>query len=301
MMAAEIVPLPDISHRAPRLRHRILRDPAVLADFVRNLREGIYVTTADGRILDANSAFLRMFGVSSLRHLRRFTAERLLVDPARRAEELAILARDGGVREFELEIRRPDGEVRTVVDTAYQRVDEVTGETVYHGILVDISERKELERQLREAAIRDALTGCYNRHYLREQERCLEAADARWGVIVTDVDRFKEYNDRFGHQTGDRVLQQLARFLMVAVRTDDAVIRLGGDEFLVLVRGPAAAATEEVVQRLRQQGSGAAPVSFSLGWAVRHDAERLEQTIRRADRQLILVRGRERGYHPRRQ
>ncbi len=87
------------------------------------------MTTADGRIRDANPAFLRMFGVSSLRQLRRFTAEQLLVDPARRAEELAILARDGAVREFELEIRRPDGEARTVLDTAYQRVDEATGET----------------------------------------------------------------------------------------------------------------------------------------------------------------------------
>lgn len=74
------------------------------------------------------------------------------------------LARNRAVREFELEIHRPDGEVRTVLDTAYQRGDEVTGEVLYHGIPNDISERKVPERQLREAAIRDSSTGCYNRH-----------------------------------------------------------------------------------------------------------------------------------------
>ncbi len=288
----------DSSARWPRRRHRPLKDPKVLADFVRNLREGIYVTTADGQIRDANPAFLRMLGVSSLRQLRRFTAEQLLADPARRVEELAILAREGAVREFELEIRRPDGEVRTVLDTAFQRIDEATGETCYHGILVDITERKELERRLREAAVRDALTGCFNRHYLLEQERRLEAEGVLWGVVVVDVDHFKEYNDRFGHHTGDRVLQQLARFLMVTVRTEDTVIRMGGDEFLVLLPGPAALATEEVARRLRQQGPTAAPVSFSLGWAVKEGSERLEHTIRRADRQLILVRAHQRSYDP---
>ncbi len=288
----------NISTRPPRRRHRALKDPNVLADFVRSLREGIYVTAADGRILDANPAFLRMLGVSSLRQLRRFTAEQLLVDPARRAEELAILARDGAVREFELEIRRPDGEVRTVLDTAVQRIDEDTGEISYHGILVDITERKELERRLREAAVRDALTGCYNRHYLLERERQVEVEEVQWGVVLIDVDRFKEYNDRYGHHTGDRVLRQVARFLMSTVRTEDAVIRIGGDEFLILLVGSAALATEEVARRLREQGPGAAPVSFSLGWAVKEGGERLEHTIRRADRHLILVRAHERSHDP---
>ncbi len=284
--------------RPPRRRHRALKDPKVLADFVRNLREGIYVTTAHGQIRDANPAFLRMLGVSSLRQLRRYTAEQLLVNPARRAEELAILAREGAVREFELEIRRPDGEVRTVLDTAFQRIDEATGETCYHGILIDITDRKELERRLRETAVRDALTGCYNRHYLLERERQLEAEEAQWGVVVIDVDRFKEYNDHYGHHTGDLVLQQVARFLMVTVRTGDAVIRIGGDEFLILLHGSAALATEEVARRLREQGPNAVPVSFSLGWAVREGEEPLEHTIRRADRQLILVRAHERRWHP---
>ena len=145
--------------RARRTRRWRLDDPETLAEFVRNLREGVYVTDAEGRILDANPAFLEMLGVSSVKELRWYTAEQLLVDPSRRAEELRLLMRDGSIREFELDIRRPDGQVRTVLDTAYRVLDDSTGRVFFHGILVDISDRKELERQLRESSIRYALTG----------------------------------------------------------------------------------------------------------------------------------------------
>ncbi len=282
-------------------RRASLRDPAVLADFVSKLQEGVYMTSTDGQIIDANPAFLRMFGVASLKELRRYTAEELLVDPRRRVAELAILAREGAVREFELEIRRPDGAVRTVLDTAYQVLDPQTGEARYHGILIDISDRKQLERQLFQAALRDPLTGCYNRRHLMDRERELERTDQVWGVVVIDVDHFKQYNDVHGHDTGDRVLVRVARFLTAMVRAEDAVMRVGGDEFLLLLAGETAAATDEIARRLRENGPDEVPVSLSYGWALRERNERLEETIRRADQRLISVRARRRGYaRPRR-
>ena len=278
-----------------------LRDPAVLAQFVSKLQEGVYITAADGTILDANPAFLAMFGVGSLREMRRYTAEQLLVDPARRTAEREILTREGSVREFELEIRRPDGEVRTVLDTAYQVVDPSSGELTYHGILIDISDRKQLERQLFQAALRDPLTGCYNRRYLMDRERELARSQQGWGVVVIDIDHFKQYNDQHGHDTGDRVLVRVARFLMAMSRGEDAVLRVGGDEFLLLLVGEDAGATEGIAQRLRQAGPEGVPVSLSYGWALREGHESLERTIHRADQRLISVRARERGYpRPRR-
>jgi diguanylate cyclase (GGDEF)-like protein/PAS domain S-box-containing protein len=286
---------------AHTVRSKDLRDPAVLAQFVSKLQEGVYITSPDGTIIDTNPAFLAMFGVGSLKELRCYTAEQLLVDPARRAAELAILMRDGTVREFELEIRRPDGEVRTVLDTAYQVVDPETGERSFHGILIDISDRKQLERQLFQAALRDPLTGCYNRRYLMDRERDLARTNQRWGVIVIDIDHFKQYNDQHGHDTGDRVLVRVARFLMATSRSEDAVLRIGGDEFLLLFSGDAAAATEGVARRLREAGPDGIPVSLSCGWALRKGGERLEETIHRADQRLISVRARTRGFaQPRR-
>ncbi|MEW6335792.1 MAG: diguanylate cyclase [Acidobacteriota bacterium] len=284
----------------PRVRRGSLDDAATLADFVRNLQEGVYVTTTDGRILDANPAFLRMFGVDDLRQLASTSAERLFVDPARRAEEMAILERDGSVREFEFEIRRPDGEVRTVLDTCYQRRDTAGGEPLYHGILIDISDRKCLERKLFDAAVRDPLTGCFNRRYLADLAFKLEGDERPWGAVVIDIDRFKLYNDRHGHATGDAVLVRVARFLMRTVRAEDVVVRLGGDEFLLLLTDSARTATQEIARRLEESGPESSPVSLSLGWAVRRKGERVEDTIRRADQGLIRIRAKRRHYARRR-
>jgi diguanylate cyclase (GGDEF)-like protein/PAS domain S-box-containing protein len=128
---------------------RSLRDSNVLRRFVSHLREGIYLTNAQGEILDANPAFLEMCGVSSLGDLSRLSAVDLFVDPALRVKELEILARHGAVRDFEIQLRRPDGRLRTVLDTCTVMPDPATGETLYLGILVDVTERWRAESELR--------------------------------------------------------------------------------------------------------------------------------------------------------
>ena len=119
-----------------------------LRQFVSQLEEGIYVTTADGEILDANAALLGIFGVGSLAELRRFRAQDLWAEPALRAREVMLVARDGAVRDFEMQVRRIDGSVRTVLDTCTAAADSASGRTLIFGILVDITERKRAEEAL---------------------------------------------------------------------------------------------------------------------------------------------------------
>lgn len=277
-----------------RSRFRNLRDPTTLRGLVENLREGIYITTAEGEILDANPAFLEIFGVGSLAELRTLRATDLMAEPEQRRQELALLRRNGAVREFELVLRRPDGEPRTVLDTCYLVRDPKTGEPLFHGVLVDITHRKALEQRLRELTIRDPLTGCYNRRFLVELERRLEVEEQSWGAVIFDIDHFKLYNDRHGHQAGDAVLVRFARFLRQLARAGDPVIRIGGDEFLLLLAGVDAGTTPEVVARF-QGKRGVVPVAFSLGWATRQGDESVETTIRRADQALLRQRARDRG------
>ena len=270
---------------------RSLDDPETLRLLIRRIGEGIYITDSEGRFLDANAAFLEIFGVSSLSDLQRFEVPQLLADPARRKEEMEILAREGSVREFELEIVRPDGLRRTVLDTTYEVRDPESGEVHFHGVLIDITRRKELEDRLREQLIRDALTGCYNRRFLFDLDEEFRAGgEGRWGCIFIDIDHFKSYNDQHGHASGDQVLQRMARFLMREVRSDEPVIRLGGDEFLIVLAGGNATRTATVAERLQQAAERSAPVAFSLGWAMREGDETFEQTIARADHVLINVR-----------
>ncbi len=270
-------------------RFRSLEDPETLRLFVRNLREGIYITNDAGEILDANPACLEIFGLSSAEELRHHRAQDLLADPAQRAQEAEMLAREGEVREFELVIRRPDGEERTVLDSCQAVRDPATGETLYHGILIDISGRKQLESRFHEASLRDPLTGCYNRRFLVEVEKRLASFET-WGTIVVDVDNFKEYNDDFGHQKGDEVLIKVSRFLQQNARAEDAVVRMGGDEFLLLLLGASARYVAEVGQRLRLTAAEREIPSFSLGWATRHGNETLERTMDHADRELLQIR-----------
>jgi diguanylate cyclase (GGDEF)-like protein/PAS domain S-box-containing protein len=130
----------------PRLRS--LQDPDTLRQLVGALREGVYVSTLDGKILDANPAFLEIVGVASLEQLSRHSVYDLLVDPDQRASELELLSRDGEVRDFEFLIRRPDGQIRTVLDACHAVRDAESGETLFHGILVDITDRQSAEARL---------------------------------------------------------------------------------------------------------------------------------------------------------
>jgi diguanylate cyclase (GGDEF)-like protein/PAS domain S-box-containing protein len=264
------------------------------------LQEGIYITTMDGRIIDANPAFLEMLGAVSLKELSGYRATDF-VDPELRAREMSLLERHGSIRDVELLITRPDGEVRTVVDSAYLLVNAATGEKFCHGILVDITHRKDLQTQLQELSIRDPLTGCYNRRYLHTIVReCNAVPDSEWGCIYLDIDHFKQFNDTNGHAEGDNVLVKMARYLMRHVRAEEAVIRIGGDEFLVVLCDAGEEQTKQVATRLRDTAATSAPAQFSMGWAARRPAEPFELTMQRADRRLLAVRVDQRGGTPRR-
>jgi PAS domain S-box-containing protein len=89
--------------------YRSLQDAETLRLLIRSIGEGIYITDDNGRILDCNPAFLEIFGVSSLEEMQRYEVPNLLANQSQRVEEMALLRRDGSVREFELDIIRPDG------------------------------------------------------------------------------------------------------------------------------------------------------------------------------------------------
>ena len=281
-------------------RYRSLSDPATLRQFASKLGEGIYISTPSGDILDANKAFMDIVGVGSLEELKAVKTQDLM-DPARRSEEAALYESRGAVQSFEFELKRPDGGTRYVHDTGYVVRDEETGELLYHGILVDISAQKELERQLVELSVRDPLTGCYNRRYFAVLEDKLEkSAAATWGCIYLDIDDFKLFNDRHGHSAGDSALVDLSRFLLRQLRGHDVVVRVGGDEFVAILHAALEQHVMQVVQRLQAAAASADIVPFSMGWCARQDEERLAETVDRADQRLISVKVQDRARAERR-
>lgn len=276
------------AHRAREARP--LTDANTLRELVSNISEGIYITRPDGTVFDANPALIEFLGVATLEELQQHKTRDFCANPGQWEEEHAILESEGAVRDFELDIRRADGTIRTVLDTCYRVNDPVTREPLLYGILIDITRRKEVEEQLKKLLVRDPLTGCFNRRFLEEMEKDLSDNPRPVGAIVVDVDRFKEYNDLHGHAAGDDVLIRLAKFLIREARSEDAVIRTGGDEFVVLLQGGGAESTSSVARRYAERAKLAAPISISLGWAVGKPGEPLQQTVQRADEELIHIR-----------
>ncbi|WP_438839665.1 histidine kinase N-terminal 7TM domain-containing diguanylate cyclase [Actinoplanes digitatis] len=142
----------------------------------------------------------------------------------------------------------------------------------------DITELERLRAELTEQAVRDGLTGVYNRRHLTtvlEAQAAVAADGHPLSVVMIDVDHFKAVNDRYGHAVGDQVLVDLARQLAGSVRECDMVARYGGEEFVVILPGvPAHAAAERADLWRRQCAAravdtplGTLHVTFSAGVA----------------------------------
>ncbi len=140
----------------------------------------------------------------------------------------------------------------------------------------------------------DALTGLANRRF-GEQRLAAEAARSqRYGhpltVLALDLNDFKQINDRYGHPAGDLVLKEFAALLKGAVRVSDLAVRMGGDEFLVLLPECPIEQVQNLLDRLRSlvvdhQGHKI-PVKFSAGWVGYERGESPAQFLERADQTL---------------
>lgn len=130
----------------------------------------------------------------------------------------------------------------------------------------DVTERKQVERALRDKAMRDPLTGLPNRRALNEM--LLESAgsdQARFAVFFLDLDGFKQVNDAHGHDVGDELLKAVALRLQRTLRRDDFVCRLAGDEFVLVARG---VADSKVAERIAQSVCVALGAPFELEGAL---------------------------------
>jgi diguanylate cyclase (GGDEF)-like protein/PAS domain S-box-containing protein len=137
------------------------------------------------------------------------------------------------------------------------------------GVKEDISELKRLQKELGQMAHSDKLTGLPNRALLYDRlEQAMVQAKrkrTRFALLYADLDGFKAVNDRYGHQTGDELLQAAARRLVSCVRESDTVARMGGDEFIILLSDLKHWEESSIVARKLLEAIGA---PFSVGEVV---------------------------------
>jgi len=146
--------------------------------------------------------------------------------------------------------------------------------------------------ELRDRAARDSLTGLghHGAFHSSLREACDRPPRPRLGLLVADIDRFKAMNDSHGHQAGDRMLTAVAGALRSALRAQDRLFRIGGDEFAVIMVVADRDELEQAARRLRRATAEGGSPTLSVGGAVARQGEGSDALFSRADAALYLVK-----------
>lgn len=253
--------------------------------------EGV-VIIEEGRITFANEAACRMAG---------YTTDEMLALPS----FIELVHHDDRARVMENHIRRLAGESflnryeMGLLHKDGKRIEaEIAVATVPKGdrlvvivVVLDITDRKRAEEQIRHMALHDNLTGLPNRLILNDRLRQLmlrsDRHHSRAALLFIDLDGFKPVNDFFGHDTGDCVLREVAIRLLGSVREMDTVARVGGDEFVVLmedlpdIQGAATVAQKiiDVVSQPIEVRGRACSIGASVGIAIYPDDAKDSDTL----------------------
>lgn len=281
-----------------RLAEERDRFAALLAQFQTTLEHvtcGVVVTAVDGSIVQINRRLLEMFDVEIAPDaaVGKAAAELLLGDGARLTDPEGVESRTREITEAQRAVGSDrvdllDGR-RYSRDYASARLGATTAGHVWCYYDVTVRER-EREGLIQQAQV-DALTGLTNRRGLEEVVTRSLARHEPFAMLFIDLDHFKPINDTLGHDAGDLVLKEVAARLRKAVRSDDLVARIAGDEFVIVAGGVVPSAAGRLARKIGAAltfevgfGEATAEVSASVGWATApKDGLDLPTLLRKAD------------------
>jgi diguanylate cyclase (GGDEF)-like protein/PAS domain S-box-containing protein len=290
-----------------RTHEALRRSEASFSSAFDNSPIGMAIVAPDGSVLRANDAFCALTRRSREELHRGSWSEVIHPDDVEANRELMARLAAGERRTAMVERRylRPDHSVvHTVMSITLVR-DEA-GRPLHLVIQVlDVTDRHRLEAYLEELVLRDPLTGAHNRRALDvELGRRLgaESTQAPSGALVLlDIDHFKDLNDTLGHDVGDDVLRHLVAQWRERLRRSDVLVRIGGDEFVVLLGDGDPDSVESVARDLLTLADAAILTvtgrasSVSAGMALFRPDENAAQLLRRADDALYLAKRAGRG------
>ncbi len=277
----------------------LIRSERYYKNIIRTTPDGFWVVDDSGNFLDVNEAYCRMSGYRREELLKMKIGDiEYKEDPAAVEKHMKKIF-ETGYDTFETQHRTKDGAVLDIeISTTFDRKNRR-----FFVFARDIGERKEMERRLVKLASTDPLTGILNRRHFFKRAAEEISRSRRFGsglgFITFDIDHFKEINDNFGHKAGDVVLQRITAAVSQALRKIDLFVRLGGEEFGVLLPHTDKAGSINAAERFRnsieqlriQSDDRAIRVTISAGVSILEGAaEDIEAIARRADTALYAAK-----------
>ncbi len=259
---------------------------------------GMVIVPPNGIITHVNQSFCQMlrFRRDELlnRNIRDLVHEN---DLARFVDNLNDLVM-GRAEQFQMDVqfvRQDDNVIWTNLNVSSVREDNIPVYVVMQ--VLDITNRKNMEDKLRFFSIHDSLTGLYNRTFFEAEVSRLERGRHQViSVVMADLDGLKGINDTYGHAAGDEYIRTAAEVLRQSFRADDAVCRVGGDEFTVLLPGAPLEVAERSIRHIENELTKltiqttemdeAIPVRISFGHALWENKNTLAETLKLADKRM---------------
>lgn len=239
-----------LAQEANRTLDRLEQSEARGRVILDSMEDGYFELDQDARIQSMNPAFCKMLGYSAADVTDHSFASLQPQKHVNWPSSPVVFDAEPGAP-LSARLQRGDGSVGHY-ETRITRITDAGGRVIgYRGILHDVSEHVEYQQALLDMAYRDPLTGLGNRKAFHQQlERLLEAQRLPLGLVFLDLDRFKQVNDRFGHDVGDALLVCIAERLRNAMRKQDSAYRLGGDEFTAILPAIDEVAAGALAERL---------------------------------------------------
>ena len=280
------------------------------AKLLDSIFDGVYFVDVDRKITYWNRGSENLTGYSSDEAVGRHCHDNFLMHVDERGCALctdgcplASTIRDGQRREAELFLRHKQGHRVPVCVRVAPIVDDCGNISGAVEVFSDVTAKKQVERRLNELegmAFRDTLTNLPNRRYVElKVKQALEESQQfgrSFGLLMLDIDHFKQVNDLYGHDAGDTILRAVSETLVKSLRDDDLVGRWGGEEFLILLPDVDSAALHDLAERCRSLVANSAAlvgptrvlVTVSVGATVVAVGDSGHGAIKRAD-QLMYV------------
>ena len=238
-----------------RLQRELEQSEAIFRSAFDHAAIGMARVSPDGQWLDVNESLCRILGYRRDELLALNFQQITHPDDLEEDRDLVEQMLDGSISTYNIEKRyiRRDGSI-VWGELNVSLVRDVQDEPLFFlSQIQDVTKKKELEGHLALLAHYDRLTGTLNRHGLSDAiEESADSEDDIVAVLMLDIDDFKSVNDTYGHDVGDQVLRETAARIGSCLRGGDLVARIGGDEFLVIIKSPTSRdIAETIAARIR--------------------------------------------------